>query len=297
MDADTVADFLYHDIMINFGAPYEIFSDRGSSLLAESIRSYENLQRIKHKSSTPYHPQTNGMVERMHATLRSSISKLCDGQPDRWDEFLPQAMFGLRVRTHAVTKFSPFYLLYGIEPRLPTDTNPLRSSMAPLDKLEKMEENHEFIARTFDELGDNRAAAYHHSESQALRMKKYYDNTKRTEGSYYQINDMVKLKNHGRTKFEFNWKGPYHIVGFGIVPSTYYIMDSNGKRLDYCIAQDNLAPWLAPLGTNQNFMYDPVVRDLDTAAPAPTGKSCEGVTDRYSNLKKRIGIPIKVPSN
>ncbi len=46
MDADTVADFLYHDIGINFGAPYEIFSDRGSSLLAESIRSYENLHKI-----------------------------------------------------------------------------------------------------------------------------------------------------------------------------------------------------------------------------------------------------------
>jgi hypothetical protein len=103
MDADTVAHFLYHDILLNYGAPYELISDRGSSLLAESIKSYEKIQMIKHCASTPYHPQTNVMVERMHSALRGIISKLSDGSPDRWDEFLPQAIFSLRVRTHAVT--------------------------------------------------------------------------------------------------------------------------------------------------------------------------------------------------
>ena len=34
---------------------------------------------------------------------------------------------------------------------------------------------------------------------------------------------MVKLKNHGKTKFEFNWKGPYHIVGFGSKDGTRYM--------------------------------------------------------------------------
>ena len=297
MDSDTVADFLYHDIMINFGAPYEIFSDRGSSLLSESIRSYEKLQRIKHKASTPYHPQTNGMVERMHATLRSVIAKLGDGQPDRWDEFLPQAVFSLRVRTHAVTKKSPFYLLFGVQPRLPTDTNPLRTSMIPLDELEEMEEKHEFIARVFDELGYDRAAAYHNSEAQAVRMNKYYDIKKKTKGSYYDINDMVKLKNFGKSKFEFSWKGPYHVVGFGIVPSTYYLMDSNGKRIDYTVAQDNLAPWLAPLGSNQDFAYNPTLEEIDPAVPLAEYRSCEGRTERYDKLTKRIGIPIRLPTN
>jgi transposase InsO family protein len=123
MDADTVADFLYHDILVNYGAPYEIISDRG--LLAESLQSYEKLQMIRHGASTPYHPQTNGMVERMHSMLRAAITKLSDGSPDRWDEFLPQALFSIRVRTHAVTKFSPFYLMYGVHPRIPMDTNVL----------------------------------------------------------------------------------------------------------------------------------------------------------------------------
>ena len=297
MDADTLAEFLYNDILLNYGAPYEIISDRGSSLLAGSMRSYEELQRIKHKASSPYHPQTNGMVERMHSMLRASIAKLCDGQPDRWDEFLPQAMFSLRVRTHAVTKFSPFYLLYGINPRLPIDDNPLRSSMAPLDDLEKMEEREEFTARTFEDLGYARASAYHKSKAQALRMKKYYDNTKKTDGSHYDLNDWVKIKNFGKTKFEFNWKGPYYVVGYGIAPCTYYLMDSNGKRLDSTVTQDNMAPWLVPLGDNQNYFYHPTLKDIEEAAPLAQYRSCEGVINRSKAVKKRIGIPIRVPSN
>ena len=296
MDSNAVADFLYHEILMNYGAPYEILSDRGSSLLSESIQSYEKLQKIKHCASTAYHPQSNGMVERMHATLRASISKLSNGAPDRWDEFLPQAIFSLRVRTHAVTKFSPFYLLYGVNPRIPGDTQPLRSSMQPLDELERMEERHEINARTFEELGSDRAAAYHRSEAQATRMERYYNQKKHASSSYYKIQDWVKLKNFGKTKFEFNWKGPYVVVGFGITPDTYYLMDMQGRRLDGAVAQDNLAPWTAPLTSNQDFSYDPTPREQADAAAA-LNRACEGRTENYIKRKKKIGIPIRVPRN
>lgn len=296
MDADTVADFLYHDILMHYGAPYEIISDRGSSLLAESIKFYERLQKIKHCASSPYHPQSNGLVERMHATLRASISKLSDGSPDRWDEFLPQAIFSLRVRTHAVTKFSPFYLLYGVNPRIPGDTQPLRSSMMPLDELEQKEDRHEFNARTFDELGYDRAAAFHRTEAQATRMQRYYDIKKKTVGSFYDLNDMVKIKNFGKTKFEFAWKGPYIVVGFGVTPDAYYLMDMQGRRFDNTWAQDNMAPWLAPLTSNQDYVYNPAPQNTEPEAPPPV-RACEGKTDDYATRKRRIGIPIRVPSN
>lgn len=293
MDADTVADFLYHDILMHYGAPYEIISDRGKSLLAESIRSYEEIQRIRHKASSPYHPQTNGMVERMHATLRSAITKLSDGAKDRWDEFLPQALFSIRVRTHAVTKFSPFYLLYGVHPRIPGDTSPLRTSMQPLDALEQQEERQELTARTFEELGDARTAAYHRGQAQATRMSCYYDKINKTKSGRFDLNDWVKLRNMGKTKFEFKWKGPYLVVGFGFAPDTYHLMDMDGRRSDTAVSQDLLSPWLGD--NDKGYRYDPTTREQ--TEPADAQRFTTGRDENYKKKKKRIGIPIRVPSN
>ncbi|KAH9274713.1 hypothetical protein BASA83_002912 [Batrachochytrium salamandrivorans] len=126
-DSVTVASFLY-ELMMNYGSPFELFTDRGSSFISEGIREYEKLQRIRHHATTPYHPQTNGMVERMHATMGHAITTLTQGRPDRWDEYLQQTVLALRVRKHAVTKQSPFYLLYGVHPRLPGDDGPIKGN-------------------------------------------------------------------------------------------------------------------------------------------------------------------------
>ncbi|KAH6581343.1 hypothetical protein BASA61_009122 [Batrachochytrium salamandrivorans] len=149
-DAVTVASFLY-DIMMDYGAPYEVFTDRGSAFIAEGFKVYEDLQRIRHHATTPYHPQTNGMVERMHAMMGHAITTLTHGTPERWDEYLQQTVFSLRVRKHATTQLSPFFLLYGVDPRLPGDTAPLQETMVPLDDVELIEEAAEKTARGFDE--------------------------------------------------------------------------------------------------------------------------------------------------
>jgi transposase InsO family protein len=301
MTAAAVAKFLYHDILLNFGAPYEIITDRGAAFLSEALQDFEATQRIRHRASTPYHPQTNGMVERMHATLGAMITKLSDGEPARWDEFLPQALFALRVREHAVTKFSPFYLLYGVHPRIPGDTRPLREDIQPLDELEQQEERGEMTARVLDEMGHARAAAHHRSKAQAGMMQKRYDEQRKHTQLAYELHDMVKLKHQSKTKFEFDWKGPYHVVGVGVVPGTYYLMDGRGRRLDTTVAQDQLAPWRAVLTSGQDYFYDGSTRKDIEPTPAPVRQSAPTVpqtslgpvsTGRAPDGRKGILIPI-----
>lgn len=253
-DAATVASFLY-ELMVTYGAPYEILTDRGSAFLAEGLQEFIRLQQIRHMATTPYHPQTNGMVERMHGVLNHSLTTLCEGHPERWDEYLPQTVFSLRVRKHAVTKRSPFYLLFGVEPRLPGDDAPLRIDMAPLDALELLEEDAECQARIFDELGDARGAAYVRSRAQAELMRRRHNLTADPDTNYFKVGDMVKLKHHSRTKFEFDWKGPYHIVDVGH-PGTYWLMDPHGRRFDSTVNESDLAPWLASVQSNVSFFYD-----------------------------------------
>ncbi|KAH9245467.1 hypothetical protein BASA81_017032 [Batrachochytrium salamandrivorans] len=91
MTEAAVATFLY-DLMMTYGAPFEIISDRGKSFLAEGISEFERENSIRHLATTPYHPQTNGMVERMHAMLGHGLTTLVADKRDRWDEYLPQEL-------------------------------------------------------------------------------------------------------------------------------------------------------------------------------------------------------------
>ena len=265
---ETVANFLYDEILMNYGSPFEIFSDRAKAFLADGIKEFEKIQGIRHFATTPYHPQTNGMVERMHAMLGHAIRTLVESKANRWDEYLNQAIFAIRVRTHAVTGFSPFYLLYGVEPRMPGDTEPLESNMQPLDEIERMEALSEFNARTFEELGNHRAAAYHRSKAQAEVMKRRHNLDSNSSDYYFKIGDMVKLKQHKRGKFGFRWSGPWFIRDVGF-PGTYYLMNGNGDSpsfgasLDGTVNQQDLAPWLKAPEEDRSYFYGPDIPDYD----------------------------------
>ncbi|KAH9248950.1 hypothetical protein BASA81_013350 [Batrachochytrium salamandrivorans] len=81
MTEAAVATFLY-DLMMTYGAPFEIISDRGKSFLAEGISEFERENSIRHLATTPYHPQTNGMVERMHSMLGHGLTTLVADKRD-----------------------------------------------------------------------------------------------------------------------------------------------------------------------------------------------------------------------
>ena len=76
--------------------------------------------KIKHLLSTPYHPQTNGLVERFNRTLCESLAKLVK-QTNEWDKYIAPVLFAYHSSKQATTKLTPFYLTYGREAVLPVD--------------------------------------------------------------------------------------------------------------------------------------------------------------------------------
>ena len=150
------------------------------------------------------------------------------------------------------------------------------------------------IARTFDELGLARKAAYERSKAQARRMKEYQDERRGIEDPSqkhaFGIGDMVRMKYHEKEKFEFNWKGPYYITRLG-PPGTYYLMDPRGRHLDSAVNQNHLAPWTVPLEVNQEYFYDESKRK-DTEPEAMTPLATAG---RQTNLPARLPTRIRTP--
>ncbi|KMQ91754.1 gag-pol protein [Lasius niger] len=66
--------------------------------------------------STAYHPQTNGMMERLHRTLETAIR--CQ-ESEEWTNALKTALLGLRIALKEDLKCSPAELVYGTILRIP----------------------------------------------------------------------------------------------------------------------------------------------------------------------------------
>lgn len=114
--AETIARNFVSGWIANYGVPHRITSDLGrqfeSSLFAELTR----ILGIDHFKTTAYHPQSNGMIERWHRTVKASIK--CHAT-ENWVDVLPIVMLGLRSTIKEDLHATPAEFLYGTTLRLP----------------------------------------------------------------------------------------------------------------------------------------------------------------------------------
>ncbi|UYV69423.1 hypothetical protein LAZ67_6003537 [Cordylochernes scorpioides] len=73
-EATELATFLIEDVILKHGAPREIITDRGRNFMSQTIREINNLNGTIHRFTTAYHPQTDGLTERLNKTLTDMIS-------------------------------------------------------------------------------------------------------------------------------------------------------------------------------------------------------------------------------
>ena len=74
--AKTIAKFLHWGYISVFGAPARLLSDRGDNFMSSVIEEMCKILGIKKLWTMPYHPQTNGLVERLHQMIMQMIRKL-----------------------------------------------------------------------------------------------------------------------------------------------------------------------------------------------------------------------------
>ena len=117
--AETVAGCLL-DLIWRHGVPRQIIHDRAAEFLAEVLQETPHLMGISQLPTSGGHPQTNGLVERFNRTLKQMLCKLVGDKGRNWDKLLGGVLFAYRSTPHQSTGETPFYLLYGRQPNLPT---------------------------------------------------------------------------------------------------------------------------------------------------------------------------------
>ena len=98
--AETTAQALFNDYFCKYGIPAVILSDQGSHFRNQLMENIRLLIGYNHIYSTPYHPQTNGIVERFNATFIPQIAKLQDTRDNNWDEYLQAVVFAYNTGIH-----------------------------------------------------------------------------------------------------------------------------------------------------------------------------------------------------
>jgi len=79
------------------------------------------LMQVDKIRTTPYRPQTDGMLERFHRTLNSMLGKVVEQNHRDWHEHLAPVMSAYRATVHESTGFTPNRLMFGREITLPVD--------------------------------------------------------------------------------------------------------------------------------------------------------------------------------
>ena len=116
-----MAEILVKEVVCRFGVPQQIHSHQGRNFESALFAEICQLLGIKKTRTTPYHPQSDGMVERFNRTLETQLSKFADENQEDWDLHIPFLLMAYRSANHETTGYSPTMMMLGREPKPPID--------------------------------------------------------------------------------------------------------------------------------------------------------------------------------
>ena len=198
--SDVITAYI-DNVYSKFGGSKKILSDNGTEFKNQLFEKIAKELGVEFKCYTaPYHPQSNGRIEGFHHFLKSCMTKHISTTME-WDQVVHLATAAYNFFPNEHSKESPFFLMFGRDPRIPLNT-----LLTPKIRYMGTEENIlslEALQRIYHLVAENLKIAKErlHKNQQA------YPTKLKTE-------DMVMIKTHAEGQFQPIYKGYYRIVSF-----------------------------------------------------------------------------------
>jgi transposase InsO family protein len=254
VDAETVARKVFKHWISLFGAPEIIHSDRGANFEAELFKEQCSLFGIKKTRTSPYYPQSDGLVERLFRTIKPLVSATVHSRQIPWCEALPFVEMGLRCSMQATTGYSPFEVMFGKRMRLPLSWQ----DPATPKCYNNRKSSSRYIENLKSTLQDIRNMVSSNMITAIERQREQYNYGKTCTSIH--VGDQVLVKKEGhlpgvfpRDKFE----GPYYVIKKNNHWSYQLQKVKNGKIIDRNYNQ------LKPLEMQVECAPDPISNPSD----------------------------------
>ena len=243
--ACTTVRMLYNEFFSVFGFPRRLMSDQAAEFTGQVISELCDLLGITKIRTSPYHPQTNGAVERVHQTLRRMIAKMDPDKRAQWPSHLGPILIAYNVTRSLITGYSPYFLMFGHRPRLPVDL-----LFPTVRRDENSRTTDEYISSLYDKLKSALASARDAVILEAQRQKRIYDCKAGAVALHPGDKVLVKLDvfRGQRRKLKNRWGDALHTVVKRLadgIPTYQVENDTNKKR--QVLHRARLLLWLAEL--------------------------------------------------
>ena len=258
-------------LFFRFSPPEQLHSDQGRNFEAAVITEVCRLLGVDKSRTTPYHPQSDGLVERFNRTLLSMLATAVTDRPFEWEQHLRLLCFAYNTSVHPTTGYSPFALMFGRKAQVPMDivlgTIPPAAQTIP-----------QYVAKLHTSLEAVYGYVRYQMGHQLQRHKSHYDG--RFHGKLYEVGNMVWLHSpavqRGRSrKLHRSWTGPYKVVT-KLSDVVYRLQHVQARRKKPVVHFNCLKPCspsvrLSPLKTQP----ERVVRPGPPAGASPAGGGVE----------------------
>ena len=119
--AATAAKVFIKEFVNNYGWPTKILTDQGQTFNGKLFAALCKEAKILKLRTSPYHPQTNGQPERFNRTLMTMLGTLPEDKKVNWQDWVSTLCHAYNCTVTKVTGYSPYFLMFGRQPRIPVD--------------------------------------------------------------------------------------------------------------------------------------------------------------------------------
>ena len=291
--ARTVARCLVRDWFVRFGVPLRLHSDQGRNFEGKVIRELCEMYGITKSRTTPYHPEGNGQCERFNRTMHDRLRTLPPEQKRKWPELLPELIYAYNATPHSSTGYSPYYLFFGREPRLPVDH--LLGFTAEGDDDPETDQwvadHHKRMKYAFERASGT-------IEKEALRRQRRHNETARDEDLPVGTKVFIRNRNiQGRNKIQDAWDGrPHRVVGKpNSTGHVYIVTPLNGEGPEKTLNRRDLLDGRA-LILDEGGPSDTELRQSDVPFLAVCRDTNTEAEDDLVIVKKQVVAPEEEPT-